>query len=147
MDVIADITGIDAAEVRFKNFIQKKDFPFQQKTLEAVIYDSGDFKASVEKLLELMNYKKMLEIQGEFNRDENNLKIMGIGFSTWLEIAGFGPNGSLESFGHLASWESAHIRIQPDGSVILNVGTSPHGQGHVTVFSQIAADYLGMDIN
>ena len=72
---------------------------------------------------------------------------MGIGFSTWLEIAGFGPNGSLESFGHLASWESAHIRIQPDGSVILNVGTSPHGQGHVTVFSQIAADYLGMDIN
>ena len=147
MDVIADITGIDAAEVRFKNFIQKKDFPFQQKTHEAVIYDSGDFKASLEKLLELMNYKKMLEIQGEFNRDENNLKIMGIGFSTWLEIAGFGPNGSLESFGHLASWESAHIRIQPDGSVILNVGTSPHGQGHVTVFSQIAADYLGMDIN
>ena len=146
MDVIADVTGLDAAEVRFINFIPMSDFPCQQKTDNAVIYDSGDFKGCLEKLLKVMKYQDLLKKQQGWNKDEN-LEIMGIGFSTWLEIAGFGPNGSLESFGHLASWESAHVRVQPDGSVILSVGTSPHGQGHVTIFSQIAADFLGMEFN
>lgn len=71
---------------------------------------------------------------------------MGIGLSCWLEIAGFGPNGSLEGFGHLGSWESAQIRIQPDGSAIIAAGTSPHGQGDATAFTQ-SADELGLDFD
>ena len=146
MDVIADVTGIDPTEVRFRNFIARKEFPYQQKTHDAVIYDSGDFSKCLEKLIKVMDYPELLDQQQEQNSDPEK-PLMGIGFSTWLEIAGFGPNGSLESFGHLASWESAHVRVQPDGSVILSVGTSPHGQGHQTIFSQIAAELLGMDFD
>ena len=62
-----------------------------------------------------------------------------------MEIAGFGPPGSLEGFGHLGSWESVQIRIQPDGSAIIYTGASPHGQGTVTTFAQIASEYLGID--
>lgn len=143
MDVIADVTGVDPTEVRFRNFIAVKEFPYQQKTHDAVIYDSGDFSGCLKALLDLMDYPALLHTQQKNNADPEK-PLLGIGFSTWLEIAGFGPNGSLESFGHMASWESAHVRVQPDGSVILSVGTSPHGQGHQTIFSQIAADMLGM---
>ena len=81
---------------------------------------------------------------GARGRDDPSQPLLGIGLSCWLEIAGFGPNGSLEGFGHLASWESAQVRVQPDGSAIVFAGSSPHGQGHETVFAQIAADELGI---
>jgi carbon-monoxide dehydrogenase large subunit len=78
------------------------------------------------------------------NLADKNAPLIGIGFSCWLEIAGFGPNGSLEGFGHLASWESAQIRIAPDGSATIFIGSSPHGQGHETFVAQIASDELGI---
>jgi len=87
-----------------------------------------------------------LATQAERNADPSR-PLMGIGLSCWLEIAGFGPNGSLEGFGHLASWESAQIRIQPDGTAIISAGTSPHGQGNATAFAQIAGDHLGVDFD
>ena len=57
------------------------------------------------------------------------------------------PPGSLEGFGHLGSWESAQVRIQPDGSAIIYTGASPHGQGTATTLAQIAADELGIDFD
>ncbi len=70
---------------------------------------------------------------------------MGIGFSVWIEIAGFGPNGSLEGFVHIGSWESASVRITPDGNAIIATGLAAHGQSNDTAFAQIAADELGID--
>ena len=84
--------------------------------------------------------------QEEFRNDPSK-PLIGIGFSTWIEIAGFGPNGSLEGFGHLASWESTQIRIHPDGSATVFIGSAPHGQGTETVVSQIAADELGISFD
>ena len=63
-----------------------------------------------------------------------------------MELGGFGPSPSLEVFGYVGGWETASLRVNPDGSVLLAVGTSPHGQGHETVFAQIAADVLGVDM-
>jgi carbon-monoxide dehydrogenase large subunit len=143
VDLVADVSGVDPSEVRFRNFIPPHAFPYRQKTNNAVVYDSGDFPHALETLLELMDYESLKQ-EREERRADPTRPLMGIGFSTWLEIAGFGPNGSLEAFGHLASWESAHIRIQPDGTAIVWVGSSPHGQGHETVFAQIASDELGM---
>jgi carbon-monoxide dehydrogenase large subunit len=107
------------------------------------VYDSGDFPQALAECLRLLRYDERRAEQAT-RRGDPGASLLGIGLSCWLEIAGFGPNGSLEGFGHLASWESAQVRIQPDGSAIVFVGSSPHGQGHETTFAQIASDELGI---
>lgn len=146
VDLIADETGLDPVAVRHRNFVPADAFPYASATNEAVVYDSGDFGGALDELCRILDYDALLAEQAERNADLTR-PLMGIGVSCWLELAGFGPNGSLEGFGHLGSWESANLRVQPDGSVILAVGTSPHGQGHETTFAQIAADELGLSMD
>ena len=142
IDLVARRTGVDPVEVRRVNFIQPKDFPYETHN-EAVVYDSGDFPQALDECLRLLDYESVKAEQSK-NLNDPTRPLVGIGFSTWLEIAGFGPNGSLEGFGHLASWESAQVRIAPDGSATVFVGSSPHGQGHETFVAQIASDELGI---
>lgn len=142
IDLVARRTGVDPVEVRRVNFIQPKEFPYETHN-EAVVYDSGDFPQALDECLRLLDYESVKAEQSK-NLNDPTRPLVGIGFSTWLEIAGFGPNGSLEGFGHLASWESAQVRIAPDGSATVFVGSSPHGQGHETFVAQIASDELGI---
>lgn len=145
VDLVARRTGIDPAEVRRRNFIPPSAFPYETHN-EAVVYDSADFPQALAECLRLMKYDELRAEQAA-RRNDPTAPLLGIGLSCWLEIAGFGPNGSLEGFGHLASWESAQVRIQPDGSAIIFAGSSPHGQGHETVFAQIAGDELGISFD
>ena len=142
IDLVALRTGIDPVKVRQLNFIQPKEFPYETHN-EAVVYDSGDFPQALDECLRLLDYDSVKAEQAR-NLNDPSKPLIGIGFSCWLEIAGFGPNGSLEGFGHLASWESAQIRIAPDGSATIFIGSSPHGQGHETFVAQIASDELGV---
>ncbi len=145
VDLVARRTGLDPGEVRRRNFIPPSAFPYETHN-EAVVYDSADFPAALAECQRLMNYDAVRAEQAA-RRGDTSKPLLGIGLSCWLEIAGFGPNGSLEGFGHLASWESAQVRIQPDGSAIVFAGSSPHGQGHETVFAQIASDELGISFD
>ena len=145
IDLIADETGVDPVEVRRRNFIPVDAFPYATHSPLAM-YDSGNFAGALDELLKHVNYDDLKKEQ-EKRRQDPAAKLLGIGFASWLEIAGFGPPGSLEAFGHLASWESAQVRIQPDGSAIIFTGASPHGQGTVTTYAQIAADELGIDFD
>ncbi len=144
VDRVADELGIDAVEVRRRNFIQPSEFPYQsQANPEAVFYDAGNYPAAMDLACEMLDYQALLAERARRNADPA-ARLMGVGFSAWVEIAGFGPRGSLEAFGHMGSWESARLRIQPDGSALVSTGASPHGQGTVTVFAQIAAHELGV---
>ena len=143
MDHIAYKLEMDPTEVRRRNYIPKDSFPYPTHS-ELAVYDSGNFEGALDELLNIMDYQSLREEQAA-NRENPEKPLLGIGFSSWLEIAGFGPPGSLEGFGHLGSWESVQIRIQPDGSAIIYTGASPHGQGTVTTFAQIASEYLGID--
>ena len=143
MDHIAYKLDMDPTEVRRRNYIPKDSFPYPTHS-ELAVYDSGNFEGALDELLNIMDYQSLREEQAA-NRGNPEKPLLGIGFSSWLEIAGFGPPGSLEGFGHLGSWESVQIRIQPDGSAIIYTGASPHGQGTVTTFAQIASEYLGID--
>ena len=143
MDHIAYKLDMDPTEVRRRNYIPKDSFPYATHS-ELAVYDSGNFEGALDELLNIMDYQSLREEQAA-NRENLEKPLLGIGFSSWLEIAGFGPPGSLEGFGHLGSWESVQIRIQPDGSAIIYTGASPHGQGTVTTFAQIASEYLGID--
>ncbi len=145
VDVVARRIGLDPAEVRRRNFIPPSAFPYETHN-QAVVYDSADFPAALAECQRLMNYDEVRAEQVA-RRGDTSRPLLGIGLSCWLEIAGFGPNGSLEGFGHLASWESAQVRVQPDGSAVIFAGSSPHGQGHETVFAQIASDELGISFD
>jgi aerobic carbon-monoxide dehydrogenase large subunit len=138
-DLIADETGLDPLEVRRRNFIPKDAFPYT--THMGSVYDSGDYQGSLSKLLEMIDYQGLRREQAA-RRDDPSQPLLGIGFSTFVELGGVGPSALMEGFGELGGWESATARVHPDGSVVLAVGTSPHGQGHETTFSQIAADTL-----
>jgi aerobic carbon-monoxide dehydrogenase large subunit len=143
IDLVARRTGLDPAEVRRRNFIPSGRFPYEVPHQPAVVYDSGDYRAALDECLRLLDYDTV-RAERDARRRRPGARLLGVGLSSWLEIAGFGPNGSLEGFGHLGSWESAQVRIQPDGSAVIFVGSSPHGQGHETTFSQIAGDVLGI---
>jgi len=142
LDLVARRTGLDPAEVRRRNFISPRSFPYKTHN-DPVVYDSGDFPQALAECLRLVDYDDVRRRQ-QTMRNDPDAPLLGVGLSCWLEIAGFGPNGSLEGFGHLASWESAQVRVQPDGSAIVFAGSSPHGQGHETTFAQIASDELGI---
>ena len=143
IDHIAYKLDMDPTEVRRRNYIPKESFPYVTHS-ELAVYDSGNFEGALDELLTIMDYEAIRKEQSA-NQDDPTKPLIGVGFSSWLEIAGFGPPGSLEGFGHLGSWESVQIRIQPDGSAIIYTGASPHGQGTVTTFAQIASEFLGID--
>lgn len=147
MDLVANHLGLDPIEVRRRNFIGADQFPYTiAHSGDFVNYDSGDYAAMTDEMLRLLDLPAMRAEQAARLADPDR-PLMGIGFSTWLEIAGFGPRGSLEAFGHLGSWESARLRILPDGSAHITTGISPHGQGTYTTLAQIASEVLGIDVD
>lgn len=145
IDLVADETGVDPADVRMRNFVPAGAFPYKTPHAD-VYYDSGDYATTFAKALALCRYDELKAERDRRNADPNE-PLMGIGISTWSEIAAFGPRGALEGFGHIGSYETAQVKIQPDGTAIINTGAAPHGQGTVTTLAQIAADELQMDID
>ena len=76
---------------------------------------------------------------------QNDPVQLGIGISTFTEMCGLAPSRVLGSLSYGAGgWESATVRVLPTGKVEVVTGTTPHGQGHETAWSQIAADALGV---
>jgi aerobic carbon-monoxide dehydrogenase large subunit len=138
LDLVAADLGMDAAEVRRKNFPAPSEFPFHTAT--GLDYDSGDYEAALDKAQQMAGYAKLREDQKKA-REEGRL--IGIGISTYVEICALGPSQAMPAGG----WESATVRIEPTGKVTVLTGASPHGQGQETSFAQIAADELGVDIN
>lgn len=144
MDLAADELGLDAAEIRRRNFVSPEAFPYQ--TQVALLYDSGNYPAALDRALEIVGYEK-LKAEQERRRSEGE-KPLGIGFSTYIEACGLAPSAVVGSLGAQAGqWESGEIRVHPTGSVTVYTGSSAHGQGHETTFSQIVADRLGIDVS
>jgi len=141
VDVVADELGLDSLDVRRRNFVQPEDMPFATQ-FPGIIYDESNYPALLESLLAHLDYPA-LRAEAESRRTDTSRPLMGIGFSTFVEMGGFGPSPLFEQFGYIGGWESSTVRMNPDGSVVISVGTSPHGQGHETAFAQIASDALG----
>ncbi len=143
LDQLAAELGMDRLELRRKNFIPRNEFPHPVAT--GVVYDSGDYEKTLDKLLEHVDLRAF-ESEREQLRSEGIYR--GIGFSTYTEICGLapsritGPNGLGLAAG---GWESAMVRVHNTGAVTVYSGTSPHGQGLETAFAQIVADKLGVD--
>ncbi|MFI7461134.1 xanthine dehydrogenase family protein molybdopterin-binding subunit [Nonomuraea sp. NPDC049646] len=142
MDELAAELGLDPLEVRRRNWIRHEEFPYT--TISGLTYDSGNYEAATEKALSLFGYDKLRAEQAD-RRDRGDPVQLGIGVSTYTEMCGLAPSRLLGAarFG-AGGWEHGSVRMLPTGKVEVITGTSPHGQGHVTAWSQIVADALGV---
>ncbi|HET7340360.1 MAG TPA: molybdopterin cofactor-binding domain-containing protein [Methylomirabilota bacterium] len=140
VDAGAAALKLDPADIRKKNFIPKFDNGFQ--TQVALNYDSGNYAAAFDKLLAMVDYRKFRHEQ-EAARKQGRL--LGIGFSTYIEACSIAPSKVVGSLGAQAGlYESGKVRVHPTGGVTVYTGSHSHGQGHETTFSQLVADELGV---
>jgi carbon-monoxide dehydrogenase large subunit len=135
MDLVAYDLKKDPIEVRRKNFPKPKEFPFATPT--GVTYDSANYQRALEVALKKADYAGLRREQAKLRKQG---RYLGIGLSTYVEICAMGPSSAMPAGG----WESGTVRIEPSGKVNVLTGSSPHGQGQETTFSQIAADRLGL---
>jgi carbon-monoxide dehydrogenase large subunit len=142
MDELAAELGVDPLELRKRNWISHEEFPYT--TIAGLTYDSGNYEAATARAKELFGYDALRQEQTERNLDNAPVRL-GIGISTYTEMCGLAPSRILSSLSYVAGgWEAAAVRVLPTGKVEVVTGTSPHGQGHETAWSQIAADALGV---
>ena len=143
MDALARELGMDPLELRRKNFV--REFPHTMAS--GLTIDSGDYHASLDLLLELLDLDAIRAEQAA-RRASGDVRQIGVGFSTYNEMCGLAPSRILGAIRYaVGGWDAATIRFQPLGSVQAVIGTSPHGQGHETTFAQIVADQLGVSID
>ncbi|MBM9459424.1 xanthine dehydrogenase family protein [Nocardioides sp. zg-536] len=142
MTELAAVVGVDPLEIREKNWIKHEEFPFT--TVAGLEYDSGNYEAATAKAKEMFGYDELRREQAE-RRARGDRVQLGIGVSTFTEMCGLAPSRVLGSLNYGAGgWEHAEVRMLPTGKVEVVTGTSAHGQGHETAFSQIVADRLGV---
>ena len=136
MDAIAAELGLDRAEVRERNFIQPEEMPYDHGLIfqdgRPLIYDSGDYPATLQKLKKLVGWDEF-EAYREQARAEG--RRVGIGIAGYVEGTGVGP------------YEGAWVKVETDGSVVVATGLTTQGQGHQTAFAQVAADVLGVPLD
>ena len=137
MDLFAAETGLDPAEVRRKNLLPP--FTEPHTTAFGAVYDTGDYAAALELALAAAGYQDLRAEQAKRRADRDVVQL-GIGLSCYVEITGAGAESGNPS-------ENATVEVHPDGSATILTGTSPHGQGHATVWAMLASDELGIPID
>jgi aerobic carbon-monoxide dehydrogenase large subunit len=133
MDAIAADLGLDRTLVRERNFIAPDEMPYDQGLVfqdgRRLLYDSGDYPASMAKLKELVGWDDFESVRAAAREEGRRV---GIGIACYVEGTGVGP------------YEGGHIRVETDGTVVVSTGLTSQGQGHQTMLAQIVADELGV---
>ena len=142
MDELATELGMDPLELRERNWITHEEFPYA--TIAGLTYDSGNYEAATAKARQIFGYDELRKEQMERRASGDKVQL-GIGVSTFTEMCGLAPSRVLGQLLYAAGgWEYASVRMLPTGKVEVITGSSAHGQGHETAWSQIAADALGV---
>jgi aerobic carbon-monoxide dehydrogenase large subunit len=142
MDDLAVHLGQDPLEVRERNWIKHEEFPYT--TISGLTYDTGNYEAATALAKDLFQYAELRKEQSARNAASAAVRL-GLGVSTYTEMCGLAPSRVLGSLRYAAGgWEHAAIRMLPTGKVEVITGSSAHGQGHETAWSQIVADQLGV---
>lgn len=140
VDRAAHQLGRDPAELRRQNFV--REFPYETPVI--MTYDIGDFDASLDRAMEMIDYKDFDARRAEA---ASKGKLRGIGISTYIEACGIAPSKAVGSLGAgVGLWESAEVRVNPTGSVEVLTGSHSHGQGHETTFAQVVSEKFGIPI-
>jgi aerobic carbon-monoxide dehydrogenase large subunit len=129
VDLLAGELGMDPAELRRRNLLRPDELPYHTPT--KAHYDSGDYPAALERVLEAAGYPALRAEQAR-RRRRGDRHQLGVGLSAYVEVTGFGS-------------EHGAVAVGPDGRVTVRTGTAPHGQGHETAFTQLVVATLGVD--
>ncbi|MBL4917778.1 xanthine dehydrogenase family protein molybdopterin-binding subunit [Szabonella alba] len=143
VDKAARELGVDPVDLRRQNFITPDMFPYQ--TPVAVVYDTGNYQATMDKLLEISDHAGF-----EARRAESATrgKLRGFGIAHYIEACGIAPSNLVGQLGARAGlYESATVRVNATGSISVYTGSHSHGQGHETSFAQVVAEMIGIDAN
>jgi aerobic carbon-monoxide dehydrogenase large subunit len=152
VDLFAARIGMDSADVRRRNAIARDAFPFTTRTgktfgpdedvhplqrvlLGPAVYDSGDYATALERVLAAAGYAELRSEQSR-RRAAGDAVQLGIGLSVYVEITSLVPGP-----------EPAAMQVAPDGHVVVQLGSSPQGQGHATTWAMIASDRLGVPVD
>ncbi len=139
VDKAARELGVDPIELRRQNFIT--EFPYA--TPVAVEYDTGDYEGTMSKLLEMIDREGFEARRAE---SEANGKLRGMGVNCYIEACGIAPSALVGQLGARAGlYESATVRVNATGGLVVMTGSHSHGQGHETSFAQVVADMIGID--
>ena len=150
LDAYAREIGADPADVRMKNFIPAEEFPAAMSPVGFAI-DTGDYATNLQAMLDLPAYAEMKE---ERDRLRSEGQLAGLGLSTYVEVCGFGPSGLVDlgfswgEYGIPSAFNgSGLVRVNPDGTANVIIGTGPSGQGHQTTWSQIVSQQTGIEMD
>jgi carbon-monoxide dehydrogenase large subunit len=128
VDLLAARLRLDPAELRRRNLIPARAFPYTTATRAR--YDSGDYEGALDRVLEAAGYWSLRAEQAG-RRERGEVRQLGIGLSLYVEVTGFGS-------------EYGEVVVSADGRVTARTGVSPHGQGHETAFARLVAGALGV---
>ncbi len=129
MDLLAVELGLDPAQVRKHNFIDREAFPYRNPA--GTSYDSGDYAAALDRLLAMADYPRLRRDQAVARQAG---RLHGIGMAAYVDIGGGGPA------------DRSAVHLEMDGSLTAYTGSTPHGQGHETTWAQVAADVFGLPL-
>ena len=139
IDKAARELGVDPVDLRRQNFIT--EFPYA--TPVAVEYDTGDYHATMDKMLELADRDGF---EARRKESEANGKLRGFGVNCFIEACGIAPSNLVGQLGARAGlYESATVRVNATGGLVVMTGSHSHGQGHETTFPQVVAEMIGID--
>jgi carbon-monoxide dehydrogenase large subunit len=135
LDIAAKELGIDRVEIRKRNLLGADRFPHNHQIMfqdsAPLIYDSGNYLPTLERAVEMIGYEQFLRDEPQRRADGKHL---GVGICCYVEGTGIGP------------YEGARVTVEPSGGVRVATGVGTQGQGHYTVFAQIVAEVLGVDV-
>ncbi|MEP0153766.1 xanthine dehydrogenase family protein molybdopterin-binding subunit [Pseudophaeobacter sp.] len=131
--------GVDPVALRRQNFIT--EFPYA--TPVAVEYDTGDYNATMDKLEEIADFAGFAARR---TASEAKGKVRGLGVNCYIEACGIAPSNLVGQLGARAGlYESATVRVNATGGLVVMTGSHSHGQGHETSFPQVIAEMIGID--
>ena len=142
MDTVARALQMDPAEIRRRNFIAPREFPYHSPA--GIVYDSGDHRATLERALEAADYwgwrQKQTELRGQ-------RRYIGIGLASFIEPTGMGRKVfRRRGMTEIPAFDSATVKVDPCGTTRAYLSTPSQGQGQETTFAQLLADEMGLRI-
>ena len=140
MDAIAREISAEPYEVRLRNMVRPEQMPFEN--VLGKHFDSGNHPECLRRAVEAI---RLHEVRARQRRREPDGRLVGVGLSFFVEQAAHGTS-VLAAWGRpiVPGYEQANVRLTADGDIEIRVGTHSHGQGHETVYAQMASEWLGV---
>lgn len=141
VELVAQALGRDPIDLRLQNMIRLDELPYTTRTF--LTYDSGDYGHAAARAKALL-----AEVAPDAAGQPDDGRRRGVGYASYVQLAGIGPSIANEIIGlSIGGYETAKVQMEPDGSVRVFSGISPHGQGQETTFAQLVADALGVALD